>query len=111
MAIMRLPADRFATPYPCGSTPNAALSLALMPPAGFASETILEIPGARQTLMFSNRFNRLNGRILALAAQAFTVLAVTTLAVPGPLSAQTPDHPAGTSAQFPTKSDLKSLTT
>ena len=27
------------------------------------------------------------------------------------LSAQTPDHPAGTAAQFPTKSDLKSLTT
>ena len=56
--------------------------------------------------MFSNRFNRLDGRILALAAFAFTALAV-----PGSLSAQTPDHPAGTSAQFPTKSDLKSLTT
>ncbi|HYI29580.1 MAG TPA: tetratricopeptide repeat protein [Bradyrhizobium sp.] len=54
--------------------------------------------------MFSIRFNRLNGRILALAA-------VAALAMPGALSAQTPDHPAGTSAQFPTKSDLKSLTT
>lgn len=53
--------------------------------------------------MFSNRFNRLNGRILGLAAFA-------VLAVPGSPSAQTPDHPAGTSAQFPTKSDLKSLT-
>jgi tetratricopeptide (TPR) repeat protein len=61
--------------------------------------------------MFSIRFNRLKGRIPALAALAFTTLAVTTLAVPGSLSAQTPDHPAGTSAQFPTKSDLKSLTT
>ena len=80
-----LPANRFATPYPCGSTPNAALSLALMPPAGFASETILEIPGARQTLMFSNRFNRLD----LLAALAFAALAA-----PGSLSAQTPDHPA-----------------
>ncbi len=55
--------------------------------------------------MFSNRFNRLNGRILALA------LTVTTLAMPGSLSAQTPDHPAGTSAEFPSKSDLKGLTT
>jgi tetratricopeptide (TPR) repeat protein len=61
--------------------------------------------------MFSIRFNRLKGRIPALAALAFTTLAVTTLAVPGSLSAQTPDHPAGTSAQFPSKSDLKSLTT
>ncbi len=52
--------------------------------------------------MFSNRFNRL----LALSALAFTALAL-----PGSLSAQTPDHPAGTSAQFPTKGDLKSLTT
>ncbi|MDB5576538.1 MAG: hypothetical protein JWR80_1714 [Bradyrhizobium sp.] len=54
--------------------------------------------------MFSNRFNRLNGRIVALAALA-------ALALPGSLSAQTPDHPAGTSAQFPSKSDLKGLTT
>jgi tetratricopeptide (TPR) repeat protein len=56
--------------------------------------------------MFFIRFNRLNRRVLALAAVAFTALAV-----PGSVSAQTPDHPAGTSAQFPTKSDLKSLTT
>ena len=32
------------------------------------------------------------------------------LAVPGSLLAQTPDHPADNSAQFPTKGDLKSLT-
>ena len=54
--------------------------------------------------MFSNRFNR---RILA----ALAVTALAMLAAPGSLSAQTPDHPAGTAAQFPTKSDLKSLTT
>ena len=50
--------------------------------------------------MFSIRFLR-----RTLAAVAFAALAV-----PGALSAQTPDHPAGTSAQFPTKADLKSLT-
>lgn len=54
--------------------------------------------------MFSNRFNR---RILA----ALAVTALAMLAAPGSLSAQTPDHPTGTAAQFPTKSDLKSLTT
>jgi hypothetical protein len=31
-------ANRFAIPYPCGSTLNAALLLALMPPVGFAFE-------------------------------------------------------------------------
>src|SRR6202521_2385449 len=51
--------------------------------------------------MFSIRFNR-----WTIAAFAFTVLAV-----PGSVSAQTPDHPTDNSAQFPTKSDLKSLTT
>src|ERR1700722_9860714 len=50
--------------------------------------------------MFSNRFNR-----SAIAALAFTVLAM-----PGSISAQTPDHPADNSAQFPTSHDLKSLT-
>src|SRR3984957_8078658 len=50
--------------------------------------------------MFSNRFNR-----SAIAALAFTVLAM-----PGSLSAQTPDHPTDTSAQFPTSRDMKSLT-
>ena len=50
--------------------------------------------------MFSIRFNR-----WTIAAFAFTVLAV-----PGPLSAQTPGHPADNSAQFPSSRDLKSLT-
>lgn len=51
--------------------------------------------------MFSIRFNR-----RTLAALAFAALAV-----PGSVAAQTPDHPAGNSAQFPTKGDLKSMTT
>jgi tetratricopeptide (TPR) repeat protein len=51
--------------------------------------------------MFSIRFNR-----SAIAAFAFA-----TLAVPGSLWAQTPDHPGDNSAQFPTSHDLKSLTT
>ncbi len=50
--------------------------------------------------MFSIRFNRLTIAAFAVAA----------LAVPGSLSAQTPDHPADNSAQFPTRGDLKSLT-
>jgi tetratricopeptide (TPR) repeat protein len=50
--------------------------------------------------MFSICFNR-----AAIAAFAFA-----TLAVPGSLSAQTPEHPADNSAQFPSKGDLKSLT-
>jgi tetratricopeptide (TPR) repeat protein len=50
--------------------------------------------------MFSIRFNR-----WTIAAFAFTVLAA-----PGSLSAQTPDHPADNSAQFPSNRDLKSLT-
>src|ERR1700682_6448133 len=51
--------------------------------------------------MFSIRFNRWT--IAAFAA--------TALAMPGSLSAQTPDHPTDNSAQFPSKGDLKSLTT
>src|SRR4030081_2664506 len=50
--------------------------------------------------MFSIRFNR--GTIAAFA--------FTALAMPGSLSAQTPDHPADNSAQFPSNRDLKSLT-
>jgi tetratricopeptide (TPR) repeat protein len=50
---------------------------------------------------FSIRFNR-----LAIAAAA-----ITTLALPGQLVAQTPDHPADSSAQFPNSRDLKGLTT
>src|SRR5216683_613986 len=51
--------------------------------------------------MFSIRFNR-----WTIAAVALTVLAM-----PASLSAQTPDHPADNSAQFPSRGDLKSLTT
>src|SRR5580700_372162 len=50
--------------------------------------------------MFSIRFNRWTLAALACAA----------LSAPGSLSAQTPDHPADNSAQFPTSRDLKSLT-
>ncbi|MGB6400292.1 MAG: tetratricopeptide repeat protein [Bradyrhizobium sp.] len=51
--------------------------------------------------MFSTRFNRCTVAALAVAA----------LALPGTVCAQTPDHPTDNSAQFPTRSDLKSLTT
>jgi len=51
--------------------------------------------------MFSNRFKRL---MLVTAAAA-------VLAMPGQLLAQTPDHTADSSAQFPSPRDLKSLTT
>src|SRR5271168_3384678 len=50
--------------------------------------------------MFSIRFNR-----WTIAAFAFTALAL-----PGVLSAQTPDHPTDNSAQFPSSHDLKALT-
>ncbi|MGF6306521.1 tetratricopeptide (TPR) repeat protein [Bradyrhizobium sp. i1.8.4] len=51
--------------------------------------------------MLSTRFNRLTIAVLAAAA----------LAVPAQLSAQTPDHPTDNTAQFPSRTDLKSLTT
>ncbi|MBU6464985.1 MAG: tetratricopeptide repeat protein [Bradyrhizobium sp.] len=51
--------------------------------------------------MLSLRFNR-----WTIATLFFAVLAA-----PGSLSAQTPEHPAGNSAQFPTSHDLKGLTT
>src|ERR1700710_442105 len=51
--------------------------------------------------MFSIRFNR-----LAIAAAA-----ITSLALPSQLLAQTPDHPADSSAQFPNSRDLRGLTT
>jgi tetratricopeptide (TPR) repeat protein len=50
--------------------------------------------------MFSTRFNR----------WIVAAFAVTALAMPCSLSAQTPDHPADNSAQFPSNRDLKSLT-
>jgi hypothetical protein len=71
-----------------------------MPPVGFAFEKIRKILELGRTVMFSIRFIRWT--IAAFAAAA--------LAVPGALSAQTPDHPADNSALFPTRGDLKSLT-
>src|SRR5580698_8088955 len=50
--------------------------------------------------MFSIRFNR-----WTIAAFAFTALAL-----PGSVSAQTPEHPTDNSAQFPSGHDLKALT-
>src|SRR3982074_1177518 len=50
--------------------------------------------------MFSIRCNRWTIAVFAIAA----------LAMPGSLSAQTPDHPTDNSAQFPSNRDLKSLT-
>jgi tetratricopeptide (TPR) repeat protein len=52
-------------------------------------------------VIFSTHFNRWTVAALAVAA----------LALPGTVCAQTPDHPTDNSAQFPTRSDLKSLTT
>ena len=51
--------------------------------------------------MLSTRFNRWTVAALAVAA----------LTVPGAVCAQTPDHPTDNSAQFPTRNDLRSLTT
>ncbi|MCW5703367.1 MAG: tetratricopeptide repeat protein [Bradyrhizobium sp.] len=50
--------------------------------------------------MLSTRFRR----------WAIAALAVSALALPGHVLAQTPEHPAGNSAEFPTKNDLKSMT-
>jgi tetratricopeptide (TPR) repeat protein len=50
--------------------------------------------------MFSIRFNR----------WTIAAFALTAVALPGPLAAQTPGHPADNSAQFPNSRDLKSLT-
>jgi tetratricopeptide (TPR) repeat protein len=51
--------------------------------------------------------------MLSIRINRWTIaaLAAAVLAVPGSLSAQTPEHPSDNSAQFPSKSDLKSLTT
>jgi tetratricopeptide (TPR) repeat protein len=51
--------------------------------------------------MLSTRFYRWTVAALATAA----------LTVPGAVCAQTPDHPSDNSAQFPTRNDLKILTT
>src|SRR5580700_6080015 len=72
-----------------------------MPPVGFAFGNPAVKSGARRTVMLSTRFNR----------SAIAAFAVVALAVPGSLRAQTPDHPADNSAQFPSGHDWKSLTT
>jgi tetratricopeptide (TPR) repeat protein len=51
--------------------------------------------------MISTRFNR----------WTIAALTVAALAVPGSLLAQTPEHTGDNSAQFPSKTDLKGLTT
>ena len=51
--------------------------------------------------MLSTRFNRWTIAAVALAV----------LAAPGAVWAQTPEHTADNAAQFPSKADLKSLTT
>jgi len=51
--------------------------------------------------MFSIRFNRL----------AIATAAIASLALPGQLSAQTPERPTETTAPFPTSRDMKGLTT
>jgi tetratricopeptide (TPR) repeat protein len=51
--------------------------------------------------MLSLRFNRWTIAAIAFAA----------LALPGSVSAQTPEHPSDNSAQFPSSRDLKTLTT
>ncbi|WP_213737931.1 tetratricopeptide repeat protein [Bradyrhizobium sp. dw_411] len=50
--------------------------------------------------MFSIRLNR----------WTIAAFALTALALPGSVSAQTPDHPADNSAQFPSGRDMKSMT-
>src|SRR5437764_329111 len=54
--------------------------------------------------MLSNRFNRWTVAAIALMGSAMAT-------VPGAVQAQTPDHPSDTAAQFPTRNDLKALTT
>src|SRR3954451_16002820 len=76
-----------------------------MPPFGFAFKTDRTDPaihpGARRTVMLSTRMNR------------WTIAAVTlaALAAPAGVLAQTPEHTGDSSAQFPSKTDLKALTT
>ena len=51
--------------------------------------------------------------MLSIRSNRWTIaaLSLAVLAAPSLVSAQTPDHPSDNSAQFPSKSDLKSLTT
>src|ERR1041384_7265903 len=76
-----------------------------MLPFGFAFETGRNDPaihpGARRTVMLSTRMNRWTIAAITLAA----------LAAPAAVLAQTPEHTGDNGAQFPSKVDLKSLTT
>ena len=42
---------------------------------------------------------------------AIAALTVSALALPSHVLAQTPDHPTDSAAQFPSKTDLKGMTT
>src|SRR5436190_22797620 len=74
-----------------------------MPPLGIAFEIYHSSyrKSWSQGVMLSTHFNR-----WTIAAIAFIALAL-----PGSVSAQTPEHPSDNSAQFPSNRDLKSLTT
>lgn len=56
--------------------------------------------------MLSTRFNR-----WTIAAVTVAAVTVAGMAVPGQLAAQTPEHTGDNAAQFPSKTDLKALTT
>ncbi len=56
--------------------------------------------------MLSTRFNR-----WTIAAVTVAAVTVAGMAVPGRLAAQTPEHTGDNAAQFPSKTDLKALTT
>src|ERR1700730_12815246 len=56
--------------------------------------------------MLSIRFNR-----WTIAAVTVAAVTVAGMAVPGQLLAQTPEHTGDSAAQFPSKTDLKGLTT
>ena len=49
--------------------------------------------------------------MLSIRCNRWTAVAIAALLLPGTVLAQTPDHPADNTANFPTSVDLKSLTT
>jgi tetratricopeptide (TPR) repeat protein len=57
-------------------------------------------------VMLSTRFNR-----WTIAAVTVAAVTVAGMAVPGQVAAQTPEHTGDSAAQFPSKTDLKALTT